>query len=431
MPNLTPLSYGLIAGICLMGILGQWVVAAFPWWQIALAAYLAALTYEWARTRASAVRATVPGNPRLHLGRTSRLAIRFTNPPAIPTTALFAADLPDAIEASMAERRVSLPGQETVDVVIQVRPLAVGRHQWSSLPTRLLGPLGLAWWKHDLGINAEIEVIPDLLGTTERSAGLAQSGAAARQRVGTGREIQHLRPYRWGDPRHTIDWKATARSGELITRVFGEDQHLEIMLIVDAGRTSRTRIDGLSQLGHYINLCARFAEHAVRTEDRIGLIAVTDRPVVIVPPARGFQVVGDIRQALSRITTELVETDLVAAAREMARLVRHRALVVVLTDLYGATGPGRLTECLRMWVPQHLPMVVGMIGSELKTLAERPSRDRLDPYTSLAARTYQADLQLGMSGLRRLGAHTLLALPRDLERAVFRRYFELKAQRRV
>jgi uncharacterized protein (DUF58 family) len=312
-----------------------------------------------------------------------------------------------------------------------VLPVDVGRYSWSSLPMRVRGPLALGWWRYRSGLRAELEVIPDLLAAPERAAGLAQSGSAARQRIGTGRELHHLRAYRPGDPRHTIDWKATARSGELITRVFGEDQHLEIILIVDAGRTSRTRIDGLSQLGHYINLSARFAEHAIANEDQIGLIAVTDRPVAIVPPGRGLAVIQRLRGELGRIATEAVETDLLAAAREMARFVRHRAMIVVLTDLYGATGPGRLSQCVRMWVPQHLPVVVGMVGSELQQLADQTSREWLDPYVSLAARTYQADLHRGMRGLRQLGAHTVLAKPRDLESRVFSHYHQLKAQRRI
>ena len=91
----------------------------------------------------------------------------------------------------------------------------------------------------------------------------------------------------------------------------------------------------------------------------------------------------------------------------------------------------RLMQSIRLWVPQHLPMVVGLVGGELKLLAEQPARDWLDPYKSLAAGTYQEDLVRGSEGLKRLGAHTLICRPRDLERQVFNHYQMLKAQRRV
>jgi uncharacterized protein (DUF58 family) len=431
MPNLTPRSYAIVAVICLMGIAQQWTVDAFPWWQVTLAAYLAAMTYEWVRLRETGIGVSMTSNPRLRLGRQSTITLTLTNPSPTPQKVIFAAELPGALEVASAERRATVPSFAELSVPIDVLPVDVGHHVWQRLPMRVLGPVGLGNWPRNIRMITDIQIVPDLLGAGNRPAGLAEAGSASRQRAGSGQELHHLRPYRPGDPRHTIDWKATARSGALTTRVFGEDQHLDIVLILDLGRTSRTRIDGLSQLGHYINLSARFAEHAVANEDQIGLIAVTDRPVAVVPPGRGQRVVGQVRDALGRMQTEAVETDLLAAARELARFVRHRAMIVVLTDLYGATSGGRLTQCVRMWVPQHLPMVVGMLGSEVNRLARQYSREWLDPYRSLAASTYTEDLHRGTRGLRQLGAETVLSRPRDLEKRVFSHYHRLKSQRRI
>lgn len=431
MPNLTPLSYAIVAVICLMGIAQQWTIDAFPWWQVTLAAYLAAMTYEWVRVRETTIGVALTSKPRLRLGRQSDLTLTFINPSPTPQKVIFAAELPEALEVSSAERRATVSPSAEKSVSIAVLPVDVGHHVWRRIPMRVLGPIGLGYWSHNVGMDTDIQIIPDLLGAETRPAGLAQTGAASRQRAGSGQELHHLRPYRPGDPRHTVDWKATARSGALTTRVFGEDQHLDIVLILDLGRTSRTRIDGLSQLGHYINLSARFAEHAVANEDQVGLIAVTDRPVAVVPPGRGLRAIGQVRTALERMQTEAVETDLLVAARELTRFVRHRAMIVVLTDLYGATSSGRLTQCVRLWVPQHLPMVVGMLGSEVNRLARQRSREWLDPYTSLAASTYTEDLHRGTRGLRQLGAETVLSRPRDLEDRVFSHYHRLKAQRRI
>ena len=303
--------------------------------------------------------------------------------------------------------------------------------KWScEFPLRLVW-LRLGYWQRTIELGTELRVIPDSLTRIEQTSGFSRTGSTTQQRPHGGHELHHLREYRPGDPRHTIDWKASAKTGQLVTRVFGEDQHLEIMLILDAGRSSRNRIDGLSQLGHYINLAARFAEQAVANEDRIGMIAVTDRPVAVVPPGRGFKAVTIIREALTDLKTEPVESDMLAAAREMGRIVRHRCLVVVLTDFYGADPTGRLNQSVQLWTPQHLPMVVGLVGAELKQIAGQTATEWLDPYVSLAAENYQQDLHRGMQSLRQLGAQTLLARPRDLEQRVFTHYQRLKIQRRI
>jgi len=70
-----------------------------------------------------------------------------------------------------------------------------------------------------------------------------------RRVVGAGSELHQLRAYVPGDPLARIDWKASARSRELITREFSEDQHLDVMLALDAGRFSRVRAGALDQRG--------------------------------------------------------------------------------------------------------------------------------------------------------------------------------------
>jgi endonuclease/exonuclease/phosphatase (EEP) superfamily protein YafD len=84
MPNLTPRSYAIVAVICLMGVAQQWTVDAFPWWQVTLAAYLAAMTYEWVRLRETGIGVSMTSNPRLRLGRQSTITLTLTNPSPTP-----------------------------------------------------------------------------------------------------------------------------------------------------------------------------------------------------------------------------------------------------------------------------------------------------------------------------------------------------------
>src|SRR4029077_3320956 len=142
-----------------------------------------------------------------------------------------------------------------------------------------------------------------------------------------------------GDPRHTIDWKATARSSRLRTPVFREEPHPRGVLLLDAGRQSRTEVDGLQQLGHYANLAARFAEFCVAHDDQVGLIAFADRPLATLTPARGAEALTRIRAALTDLVPSAVESDVLAAALHVRRLVRHRCLVVIFPAPTPVTAP--------------------------------------------------------------------------------------------
>jgi len=75
--------------------------------------------------------------------------------------------------------------------------------------------------------------------------------------------VLQLRRYRICDPPRVIDWKATARSGQLVSRDFTQEQSLDVMILVDAGRASALRAGDLDRLGHYANVAARLAQHAL------------------------------------------------------------------------------------------------------------------------------------------------------------------------
>ena len=429
--SFAPLGMTFIALLVLAGIAHQWGdPGAFPWWRVGAIALVLGFVWEWWWVRRCGLRTSLTTSP-LHLGRLSELTFTFKHDAPRLLTIEFAPHPPSHCEMASTTRRAALPAQQALRHAVAVRPVQLGTAPWPSLPLRVRGPAGLAWWRKPQRIDAQVVVVPDTLGGHRTRVGNVPVGAGRRALAGAGHELDHLRDYQPGDARSAIDWKATARTASLVTRVVREDQHLSVMLVVDAGRTSRTRIDGLSQLGHYVNVCARFAEHAVANDDQVGLVTVADRPLVRLAPARGVNAVARIRAALAGLATESAETDLVAAALAVRQMVRHRCLIVLLTDLYGQAGSGRLMQSIRLWVPKHLPMVAGLIAEDVDRLRRAPAQEWLDPYVSLAAADYRGNLEATAAGLHRLGAYPLISRAAVLESRLLDQYRLLKRQRRV
>src|SRR5213075_2821695 len=63
-------------------------------------------------------------------------------------------------------------------------------------------------------------------------------GFHAQRQVGKGREFEKLREYVPGDGYDEIHWKATARRGHPITKVFQIERTQEVYIVVDASRLS-------------------------------------------------------------------------------------------------------------------------------------------------------------------------------------------------
>jgi uncharacterized protein (DUF58 family) len=342
-----------------------------------------------------------------------------------------ATDAPTAVEIDGTVRTLTVPGGTGATMTLAATPKRLGNQTWPPLRARVAGPLGLAWWTRPLAAQFTLSVAPDLLRDDAERAGAIGGGTRARSLLGAGGEVLQLREYRPGDPQHVIDWKATARSNTLVSRDFAEDQHLEIVLAIDAGRASALRADELDRLGHYANIASRFAEHAVAHDDQVGLVIFADRPLASIAPGRGIGTVVRIRALLAATQPAAAESNPLNAVLRIRTLVRHRSLVVLLTDLDDATVAGQLAAATRLLLPKHLPLVAGLASREAQSLARAQSNNWLGPYEALAAQEYCTRLARNAAALRALGAPTLLALPDQMERAVFDAYAEFRLRRRV
>ena len=399
-------------------------------WRIPAMLLLLGLTLEGYLLRRAPIEARLESAPRAFLGRPQPAAFVFTNHSPRALALEYAPALPVGFEPLTGLRRVRAPAHGAVHDPLTLLPVRLGPQPWPALPARLLGPLALGWWSTTLRPTEQVVVAPDALRTPVRMRGLA-GGVRPRRMAGAGSELHQLRAYVRGDPLTRIDWKATARAGALITREFSEDQHLDVLVAIDAGRFSRVRAGHLDRLGLYANLAARLAEIVTYHDDRIGLIVYADRPLASCPPARGLPAVKRLRHALEELVVQPAESDPTAAAMSIRALLKHRGLIVLLTDLDDANVAVQLARAVRLLAPPHLVVVAGVQSGEISALARARARDWQDPWIALAAAEHQARAAAQRLLLQRLGAPVVAAAPEYLEEAVFARYQTLRRTRRV
>jgi uncharacterized protein (DUF58 family) len=430
--SLRPAAQVLLALIILTGIMGVWAGESFPpVWRMLAGFTILGLAFEFWRSRATAVHIDRADEDPLHLGRSESIALRFHNRASRLLSLQFQPDFPAGIHTAPQLIALTIPGNDAETVRLEVRPVAVGEHLCSAARIRIAGPLGLSWWPKTLPIDLRFPVIPDTLRKRGQRHGTVESEGLRTGAVGGGLELHHLREYRPGDPRQTIDWKASARTGNWITRVHLRELELRIVVVLDAGRTSRLAMADLDQLGHYINLTARLLEYAALHDDQVGLVVAGAGTIQSIPPGNGFAAVHRIRTLLGTLRVSEAQTDLVGAAMAVRRMASQRCLVFLLSDLEQGTTGNPLAGAIRTLVPKHLPVAVGMVSPEVHQLAQAEARDWLDPWNAAAARTWRQHLDSSVESLRRMGAIALTATPDELEARVFDTYRTLRLQRRA
>ena len=431
--HLAQRAYVLIVLTAATAIAGLWSPghALLRWWHLPAALILIGLAFEAHVVRKAALGIEVEVPLRAYLGRTLAAAFAFRNGSARTAVVEFAALLPEGFEASEQLRRVVVPAHGIERSSMSLLPTQLGHHSWPPMPARLRGPLGIAWWTFELHPSREVTVAPDIRRVARVSPRGNPAGTRPRRTVGAGSELHQLRNYVQGDPLARIDWKATARTRRLVSREFSEDQHLDVLVAVDAGRFSRVRAGRIDRLGLYANLAARLAEVVTPNDDRIGLLVFSDRPLALCMPDRGLPAVVRVRRALENISLSSAESDVTAAAVRVRRMLKHRGLVVLLTGFGDPATAEQLARAIRLLSPPHLVVVAGVENTEVAELARREAGEWLDPWVSLAAQEQAARAAAHRNLLRRLGTPVVCVREELLEQAVITQYEALRRSRRV
>ena len=401
-------------------------------WCLPAGLLLLGLAIEGWTLRKAQIEVGVETATRAYLGHPQPAAFVFRNAGPRSVAIEYAPVVPGGVEPlGMEPRTLEASGRGLERDPFVLLPIRLGPQRWPVISARLLGKLGLAWWSRVYDPGTRIAVAPDVLSAVRARPRGQQAGARPRRIVGAGSELYQLRGYVHGDPPARIDWKATARLRSLVTREFSEDQHLDLLVAIDAGRYSRVRAGKLDRFGLYANLTARLAEVVVPNDDRIGLLVFAERPVAMCPPGRGQAAIMRIRATLEGLAVTDSESDPLAAATCIRGMLRHRSLIVMLTDLGDTTAAEPLARAVRLLSPPHLVLLAGVRSQDIPGLANRAARQWLDPWIALAAQEHEERAEAQRLTLRRLGAQVVAVDEELLERSVLSRYETLRRSRRV
>lgn len=149
---------------------------------------------------------------------------------------------------------------------------------------------------------------------------------------GRGMEFDEVREYQHGDDIRTIDWNVTARTGYPYVKQYVEERELTIFFLVDLSASG-----SFGSIKHLKNevaaeLCALLAFSAIKNNDKVGLIAFTDKVEMFIPPKKGpTHVLRLIREILS-FSPRSRATDIGSALDFFGRISRKRAVAFLVSD---------------------------------------------------------------------------------------------------
>jgi len=173
--------------------------------------------------------------------------------------------------------------------------------------------------------------------TPEGKVRTLQSGPFRSAYRGRGMEFDESRAYQPGDDVRAIDWRVTARTGRVHTKLFHEERERPVLLLVDARPMMRFGTRDCFKSVLAARTAATLAWAARDAGDRVGAFVITGTATMQFPPHRGRGHLLRLFQGLSAATADACDVVSVSLSEQIARLrrvARAGTLIFVLSDFH-------------------------------------------------------------------------------------------------
>ena len=189
---------------------------------------------------------------------------------------------------------------------------------------------------------------------------------------GRSMDFDDLRPYVAGDDIKDVDWKATARGGQMLIKRYVAIRKHNILLVVDTGRNmSAVGAAGETKRDVAIMVSGVMGYIAQKHGDLVALVSGNDEETQYIPLKGTNQHLEKILQHIKKESQpDAPVSNLARQLEYIARSIRRRMMVVILSDDIDITD--EYEKLLRRLVAQHELMWITIGDSDItqKTLAK-------------------------------------------------------------
>lgn len=406
-------------------------------------------------------------DPKMNLGAPNRVTIRVKSRAKLPVHLTLRDETPEsfAVDTGLATRfRLHTAMPELARFPLRVEPRGTGEAAYQLTPNRRgdfrFGKLhartasGLGFWHRQFEREAvgEARVYPDTSAVRRYELALREGkmrdiGLHLLRLRGRGTEFESLRDYTSDDEFKSINWKASARRGKLISTNYEIERDQTILICIDCGRmmtslaVSRGQSEGgeeatalgraevpLSKLDCAINATVLLSHVAASMGDSVGLLLFADGVLNYLQPRKGRVQTGQIIEALYAVQPSLVEPDYqVAYETLLARKIRC-SLVITFTDIIDPEASRELLQGSAAIRRHHNAMCVTINNVDVLELANSYPNSGGELYDKAMAQRMLSQRSAVLEALRGAGVGVVDAQASQLSVATVNRYLEMKSR---
>jgi uncharacterized protein (DUF58 family) len=354
----------------------------------------------------------------------------------LPVTAEIIDEIPHQFQRRDVLFKAALPANSKKIIQYQLRPVKRGAYGFGRINIYISGPVGLVKRRFRFDEPKDVAVYPSYLQMRKYQLmaihnRLSEIGIKKTRRIGHSTEFEQIKEYVRGDDFRTVNWKATARKGQMMVNHFTDEKSQQIYCVIDKGRVMKMPFEGLSLLDYAINASLVLTNVALLKQDKAGLITFSEQLGSILKADKKATQMQSILEILYNQKTRYLESDFERLFGHIRTRITQRSLIILFTNFESMSGMQRQLPYLRKIARQHLLLVVFFENTELRQLTEKEATGIESVYVKTIAEKFAFEKKLIVKELHQYGILSILTAPQNVTVNTLNKYLELKARQAI
>lgn len=301
---------------------------------------------------------------------------------------------------------------------------------------RWAGPLGLVRRLLRQPLDRAIAVTPDLrpvrlVALRFFSARQVLAGVKVQRYLGDGSEFEALREFQPGFDHRALDWKASARHRQLLTRHFRAERNHQVVMAIDTGHLMAEPLDGVARLDHAVHGALLLAYVGLKTGDRVGLHAFDAGVRQWHAPVGGVRAFARLQARAATLDYSTHATNFTLGLTDLATRLSRRSLIVAFTDFVDSTSADLMVANLGRLARRHVVIFVALRDPLLDALADAVPSTPTALHEAVVADDLRRERARVLRTLAHRSVHVVDARPDQVSAALLNRYLDIRRRELV
>jgi len=345
-------------------------------------------------------------------------------------------ELPEQFQQRNWSRHLTIPGNSSASVEYVLRPFERGEYNFGNILALIKSPLELIERKYTIEAAAMVQVYPSyaqmrrysLVGV---SNDLQEAGAKRLRKSGQSVEFEQIKDYVRGDDYRTVNWKASARKGQLMVNTFVDEKSQQVYCLIDKSRSMKMPFGGMTLLDYAINASLVLTNVALQKQDKAGLLTFAQKVDSFVIAEKKSVQMEAVLEALYNQQTKFLDPDYESLYAYIRNRIKQRSLLILFTNFESLYSLQRQMPYLRQIAHYHLLMIVFFENTEISSLLKKDASNTEEIYIQTIAEKFAFEKRQMVKELNQQGILAVLTAPENLTVTAMNKYLEVKAKQMI